>query len=40
MEQKLSSGKQELNISNEANGVYFVKIIAEGQEQVVRLIKQ
>lgn len=38
--QKLNSGTQELNISNNANGIYFVKIITDGQQQIVRLIKQ
>lgn len=38
--QKLNSGTQELNISNNANGIYFVKIITDGQQQVVRLVKQ
>lgn len=38
--QKIIKGTQELNISNVANGIYFVKIITDDQQQVIRIVKQ
>lgn len=40
LEQKLIAGKQDLNITNAANGIYFIKVSTGGQQQLIRIIKQ
>lgn len=37
---KINELQTELNLSELANGVYFVKVISEGQEKTVKIIKE
>jgi hypothetical protein len=34
------AGKQTLDIKNHANGIYFVKLIKDGKQQTIKLIKE
>ena len=36
----LNTGKQTLDIQNKANGIYFVKLIQNGKQQTIKLIKE
>ena len=36
----LNTGKQTLDIQNKANGIYFVKLIQNGKQQIIKLIKE
>jgi hypothetical protein len=36
----LNTGKQTLDIQNRANGIYFVKLIQNGKQQIIKLIKE
>ena len=36
----LNTGKQTLDIQNRANGIYFVKLIQNGKQQTIKLIKE
>ncbi len=36
----LHTGKQTLDIQNKANGIYFVKLIQNGKQQTIKLIKE
>ena len=36
----LNTGKQNLDIQNKANGIYFVKLIQNGKQQIIKLIKE
>jgi hypothetical protein len=36
----LNTGKQMLDIQNKANGIYFVKLIQNGKQQTIKLIKE
>jgi hypothetical protein len=36
----MNAGKQYLDISNQANGIYFVKVKQNGQQQTIKLIKE
>jgi hypothetical protein len=37
---KINELQTELNLSELANGVYFVKVISEGQEKTIKIIKE
>ncbi len=36
----LTAGKQTLDIQNKSNGIYFVKLIQNGKQQTIKLIKE
>jgi hypothetical protein len=36
----LTAGKQTLDIQNKANGIYFVKLVQNGKQQTIKLIKE
>ena len=36
----LTAGKQMLDIQNKSNGIYFVKLIQNGKQQTIKLIKE
>ena len=38
--QTLGAGKQSLSLQNQANGIYFVKVISDGKQQVSKLLKE
>ncbi|MBL7937192.1 MAG: T9SS type A sorting domain-containing protein, partial [Bacteroidia bacterium] len=38
--ENLHSGKHELNIYNQANGIYFVKVIQNTKQHTIKLIKE
>ena len=38
--QVLYSGKQNIDLQNQADGVYFVKVVSEGKQKVSKLLKQ
>ncbi|WP_298391663.1 T9SS type A sorting domain-containing protein [Flavobacterium sp.] len=38
--QKINKLQTELNLSNLSNGIYFVKVISEGQEKILKIIKE
>lgn len=37
--QKFAAGKHVLNITHENNGVYFVKVVVNGEQQTIKLVK-
>ncbi len=38
--QTMNIGKQHIDIQNQANGIYFVKLIQNGNQQTIKLIKE
>ena len=40
VEQTLNAGKQTINLSNQAKGVYFVKVIQNEKQETIELIKE
>ena len=37
--EKMSAGKQKINIQNQAKGTYFVKVIQDGKQHIVKITK-
>lgn len=38
--EKLNAGKHNLNVQNQANGIYFVKVVNKQSQQTIKLVKQ
>jgi hypothetical protein len=38
--ENLHSGKHELDIYNQANGIYFVKVVQNNNQQIIKIIKK
>jgi hypothetical protein len=40
LNEKLMAGKQNIDVKNHANGIYFVQFIIDGKQQTIKLIKE
>ena len=38
--ERMDAGKQTLNIQNQTNGIYFLKVMQDGKKQIIKLIKE
>lgn len=40
IKEKLQAGKHNLDLGNEARGIYFVSVVQNGKTSIVKLLKQ
>jgi hypothetical protein len=38
--EEMSTGKHELDIHNQADGIYFVKVMQDNKQQIIKIIKE